>query len=256
MRVALQVAYDGSRYHGFQYQPDVPTIEGALRKALSELRLELVGYASRTDAGAHARYQVVVVEGDPELAQPDPINARLPKDIRVIAKTEVNDEFDPRRDALRKEYRYFLGPLNDPEAAERAARKLEGKHDFSAFRREDGRNPIVTIERCELLEIIPNAYVLRVVAPRFLWEMVRRIAGFVWEVGHGLREEEDAEALLSGEFKPSEKPRCLPAEGLILWYIEYDKVHFERTEAWFEDHKVIQLGGRLLLRLPEGAENC
>ncbi|WP_457614114.1 tRNA pseudouridine(38-40) synthase TruA [Methanopyrus sp.] len=256
MRVALRVAYDGSRYHGFQYQPDVPTIEGALREALSGLGLRLIRYASRTDAGAHARYQVVVVEGDQKLAQPAPINARLPEDIRVVARTEVPDEFDPRRDALRKEYRYFLGPLDNPEAATRAARDLEGEHDFSAFRREDGRDPRVVVERCELMEISPNVHVLRVVAPRFLWEMVRRIAGFVWEVGRGLRGEEDAELLLSGEFEPSEKPRCLPAEGLVLWYIEYDKVRFEHTEIWFKNYEVIRLGGKLLLRLPEGAGGC
>ncbi|WP_456482508.1 tRNA pseudouridine(38-40) synthase TruA [Methanopyrus sp.] len=256
MRVALRVAYDGSRYHGFQYQPDVPTIEGALRKAFSELGLELVGYASRTDAGAHARYQVVVVEGDSELARPDPINARLPDDIRVVARAEVDEGFDPRRDALRKEYRYFLGPLSHPGAATRAARRLEGRHDFSAFRREDGRDPTVTVERCELVEVVPRVYVLRVVAPRFLWEMVRRMAGFVWEVGQGLRDEGDVEPLLSGEFEPSEKPRCLPAEGLVLWYIEYDGVCLERTERWFKGHEVIQLGGRLLLRLPEGVRNC
>ncbi|MEO2241017.1 MAG: tRNA pseudouridine(38-40) synthase TruA [Euryarchaeota archaeon] len=249
MLAALRVAYDGSNYHGFQYQPDVPTVEGELRRALSELGLELVGYASRTDAGAHARYQVVTVRGELERAVPGALNARLPEDIRVVSSARVDPGFDPRRDAVAKEYRYFLGPLGDPESAKEAAGRLSGEHDFSAFRREDGRDPRVRVEECELVEWAPGAYVLRVRAERFLWEMVRRLAGFVWEVGWGHREPEDADRLLSGGYRPEEKPRCLPAEGLVLWRVEYREVNLDECECWFPHTDIIPHGGKLLLRV-------
>ncbi len=251
MLAALRVAYDGTNYHGFQYQPDVPTVEGELRRALSDLELELVGYASRTDAGAHARYQVVTVRGEIERAVPGALNARLPEDIRVVATARVPSDFDPRRDAVAKEYRYFLGPLDRPEEAREAAERLVGEHDFSAFRREDGRDPRVRVEECEVVEWVPGHYVLRVRAERFLWEMVRRMAGFVWEVGRGDREPEDADRLLSGDYRPDEKPRCMPAGGLVLWKVEYRDVDLGRLdeeEDWFSSEDVILHGGKLLLR--------
>ncbi len=251
MRVLLRVAYIGTRYRGFQYQPDVPTVEGVLRDALNDLDAELVSYASRTDAGAHARYQLVSVEGDPDLLKPAPINARLPRDVRVVSRSPT--ELDPRRSAVRKEYRYVLGVLEDPETVEEACRSFEGEHDFSAFRREDGRDPFLEIERCELTRWGPF-HVLRIVGPAFLWEMVRRIAGALLSVDTGALSVDDVERMLEGEWEPSRKPPAAPAGGLILWRVEVDDGDVQKdlddAESWFDANRVIAATGEAMAVSP------
>jgi len=251
LRVLLRVAYRGTRYRGFQYQPDVPTVEGVLREALRDLGAEIVSYSSRTDAGAHARYQLVSVEGNPEVLRPAPLNARLPEDVRVVSRAIT--DLNPRRDVIRKEYRYFLGALERPNVVSETASLFEGEHDFSAFRREDGRDPVLEVEKCEVLSWGPF-HVLRVVGRAFLWEMVRRMAGALLSVDRGYISTEDIESMLEGMWEPSEKPPAAPAEGLVLWRIEVgdDDVQdrLDDVEAWFEDEEVLGSGGRLMTVSP------
>jgi tRNA pseudouridine38-40 synthase len=155
-RVKLTVAYDGAAYCGFQLQANGVTIQSVLEDALSRLLQEpgRIRAASRTDAGVHAREQVVDF-ADPGGRSLDTIlrggNALLPPDIRILSAEEVPASFNARRDAKSKEYRYFLylGPVVSPflsryswhlgkpvdiGAMRRGLAHTLGKHDFSSFR--------------------------------------------------------------------------------------------------------------------------
>lgn len=150
----LHLAYDGTRYSGWQTQPDRPTVQAALEEALGQVTgkpVSIVG-SSRTDAGVHALGQVVSFESDtrlvPEVLQ-RALNAELPDDIRVFAADKAPG-FHAIRHAVRKRYRYViddapLGDLfqqryawrrprrHDAEAMHLAAQALVGTHDFSSF---------------------------------------------------------------------------------------------------------------------------
>jgi len=112
-RIAMIVEYDGGRYAGSQYQPSLPTIQSELETALGKLsaarvRIEL---ASRTDAGVHARGQVVSFTTDGRLplkAYIRGLNSLLPSDIAVKAVRVVDMDFDPRRHAISREYEYYI----------------------------------------------------------------------------------------------------------------------------------------------------
>ena len=115
MRVALKMAYFGTIYYGFQIQPDVPTIERELFKAFGMLGIfddpKDANYSAsgRTDRGVHAIGQVVSFDSDrPGLTSPRIINSSLPEGIWIWARSEVPEDFDARRNAISREYRYFI----------------------------------------------------------------------------------------------------------------------------------------------------
>lgn len=155
-RILLVTAYDGTAYAGFQAQKSgVPTIEGELNRALTELTgtpVEVIG-ASRTDAGVHARCNLAVFDTQSRIP-PDKfahaVNVRLPEQICVTRSMEVPADFHPRRcstvktyeyriynaqmpDPLRRLYTYFSRYRFDVEAMRQAARDLAGEHDFKSF---------------------------------------------------------------------------------------------------------------------------
>ena len=149
-KIALIVEYDGTNYQGFEWQPQVPTIQGELEQAIHKTTQEhlRVVAASRTDAGVHARGQVVSFRTASRLL-PDTIgralNHYLPKDIAVLKASNVSADFNVQRDAVSREYRYYIldsaegsalyrkyacpspGPL-DVEAMNRACALLLGQH--------------------------------------------------------------------------------------------------------------------------------
>ena len=121
-RIKLTVAYDGTHYHGWQFQPGRPTIEGELNRHLSELFKEdirVIG-ASRTDSGVHALCNIAVFDikaGIPAERIAYAMNQRLPEEIRIRKSEEVPGDFHPRKQATRKTYEYkilneeFLNPV-------------------------------------------------------------------------------------------------------------------------------------------------
>ena len=120
-RIRLTVSYDGTEYHGWQVQPGLPTIQGALEKVLAEIEGKPVQVAGsgRTDAGVHAYAQVAAVTLDNPIPASNllrAMNRLLPLDIRVVASAEVHDEFHPRFDAVGKtyEYRIYRGEICSP----------------------------------------------------------------------------------------------------------------------------------------------
>ena len=155
MKVALTIEYDGTGYYGSQRQSNVPTIQGELEEAIAKVTGERVRtiFAGRTDQGVHAKEQVVAFETDSSLELgtiTKALNFYLAEDIAVKEAHKVKSDFDPRRDALSREYCYYIwneptrAPLRrrdalwvrqplEVERMNEACNTLEGTHDFAPF---------------------------------------------------------------------------------------------------------------------------
>ena len=189
-RVALKIAYDGSEFHGFQRQPQTPTVEGSLVDAL-----EAVGAtrkdggcglrsSSRTDRGVSALGNVVSFKTGFHLGSLcRAVNSEMAS-VWAYSAVEVADDFNPRW-ARQRWYRYFL-PLgsHDIGSLKEAAGEFVGTHDFSGFARLDNRNPMRTIESIDVIRE-GRFVVLDFKAESFLWNMVRRIVWLLDAVGEG-----------------------------------------------------------------------
>lgn len=242
-RIKLVVAYDGTNYHGWQYQPNAVTVEGEINKALSELLktdIKVVG-ASRTDAGVHAKGNVAVFDTDSKIPGEKfsyALNARLPEDIKVISSCEVPDEFHPRYDCHDKTYEYritrseFMLPTKrlysthiyyrlDVDRMREAAAYLIGEHDFAAFCSAGAtvESTVRTINSLELIEEKEDL-VIRVNGNGFLYNMVRIIAGTLINVGCGRMSPEECRQAVSGNDRGLAGPTA-PAKGLCLIEINY-----------------------------------
>lgn len=249
------VEYDGTAYAGFQLQPGRPTVQGALEAALQRLTQSSVRVhgAGRTDAGVHAKGQVVSFRAawrHPLAALERAMNAVLPPDVAIRELAEVEATFHARYAATRRLYVYQVydapvrspllgrfahhvrGPL-DLAAMNAAARCLCGSHDFAAF----GQPTVgeVTVRqvfraewRAESDEAQPaqpegcRRYRFEIEANAFLRGMVRRIVGALLPVGLGLAAPDTVERLLaSREIRRASPPA--PACGLCLWQVWYDQ---------------------------------
>ncbi|NJE03106.1 tRNA pseudouridine(38-40) synthase TruA [Thermococcus sp. MV11] len=232
MKLALRVAYDGTAFYGFQRQPGVRTVEGELIRALTKLRIienpeenDFKG-ASRTDRGVSAFFNVIsFVPGERgDLARPEILNHHL-RDVWVLGVAEVPDEFHPRFWAKEKTYRYYLVDEGfDLETMLECAKLFEGTHDFSAFAKlEPGRDPVRTISSIVMTQR-GGYYVVEISGESFLWEMVRRIVNALRFCGLGLLEVGEVKSMLEGIYTKKIPPA--PAEGLVLWHIDYPGIEF------------------------------
>lgn len=258
--LALQVAYDGTGYSGFAKQQDagVRTVQGSLEHALGTLLRREVSTvcAGRTDAGVHARGQVVscVVESAELEAHParkllTSLNALTDDDVSVLGVRRAAPTFSARFDALYREYRYriclgaapplFLrryawwhrAPL-DVEAMREASARLLGEHDFKSFCKTasaQDKNTVRTLDAVELLweeHLGERCLVVRVVGNAFLHSMVRTIVGTLEEVGSGRRDAAWVAEVLAARSRDA-AGRNAPACGLTFWQVEYPKGSFE-----------------------------
>ena len=244
MRLALIVEYDGTEYSGFQYQKNARTIQEEIEKAIESLTGKAVRIkaAGRTDAGVHAMGQVVAFDTD---ARYDPetvlraLNARLPQDIAVRSARRVKPEFDPRRDAASRLYRYTLlvsgirSPLMrrtahriqrplDLDSMRAAAAHMEGTHDFANFGgalEDPGASTIRRIDRIDI-ESDGSLVTINVEGSAFLPHQVRRMAGALVDVGTGRLTVNDVagQVSMAGDTPPA---RALPPQGLCLVRVKY-----------------------------------
>jgi tRNA pseudouridine38-40 synthase len=247
--IALTLSYDGSGFHGFARQDGLATVQGTLEAALTTaVRRDVttVG-AGRTDAGVHALGQVVSFAGgedDPPAAELlRSLNALAGPDIAVTGIRRAAPDFDARRSALCREYRYRIvtGPVPPIFLAGRAwwakgtldlaamrdgAEHLLGEHDFRSFCVTGSADGKRTVRDIEVLEVAPavemgeHCIVVRVVGRSFLHSMVRIIVGTLIEVGRGRRSPAwVAEALDACDRAAA--GQTAPPEGLTLWHVTY-----------------------------------
>jgi tRNA pseudouridine38-40 synthase len=239
----LDLEYDGANYAGWQVQPDQVTIEAVVVSALSQLfnHPARVTASGRTDAGVHARQQVINVQTS-SVIRPEQIllgaNSILPDDIAVRRVEEVDDAFDARRSAMARTYRYHLltdkarSPLLrlasyhykrtlNEEAMEQACEVFIGRHDFSAFRSThcDAENPVREVQVSRFFREGP-LLVFEITAWAFLRHMVRTIMGTLLQVGEGKLSKKDVVSILESCNRENAGPTA-PAGGLVLWEVKY-----------------------------------
>jgi tRNA pseudouridine38-40 synthase len=276
----LTLAYDGSRFSGWQLQPDRRTVQGELEAALAKITqtpIRVTG-SSRTDAGVHALGQVVSFAADTAIA-PEKLmrglNHELPEDVVVRELAVAPDGFHAIRNTVRKRYRYVIhdghtpdllrrlyswhcGHPLDAEAMHRAAQGLLGKHDFCSFEsqgsvRESSVRTVldlrVTRESAPADDLwsvpsgpsgigqsragqggprnavepsaVPLPFVrIEIEADGFLYNMVRAIAGTLYDVGRGARPEHWPREVLEAQDR-SRAGRTAPPQGLFLLWIEH-----------------------------------
>lgn len=208
VRLALVVEYDGGRYAGSQWQPDIPTVQSEIEKALYRLTGEniRITMAGRTDAGVHALGQVASFDTNSMLENKafiSGMNHFLPHDIAVKTVRRVEATFDPRRHASRREYEYFIlnsatrsplwngrayrvaGELNI-DAMNQACMMLLGEHDFASFASsiEDERSTVRYMYHASARRS-DEMLIVRMVASAFLLHQVRNTVGALLQIGQG-----------------------------------------------------------------------
>ncbi|MCC8060724.1 MAG: tRNA pseudouridine(38-40) synthase TruA [Clostridiales bacterium] len=244
-RVKLTVAYDGTNYCGWQFQPNGLSIEEVLNRELTALLKEPVAVqgASRTDSGVHARCNVAVFDTESRMPADKlcfALNQKLPDDIRVLRSEEVPRAWHPRKANCTKTYEYkiynskIMMPLErlysyfcyfplDAEKMRAAAQYLVGEHDFSSFcsARAQSKESVRTIYSIDVNRE-GEMITVRVCGNGFLYNMVRIIVGTLLKVGMGVYSPEHVEEILEARNR-SLAGQTAPARGLTLVSLEYEK---------------------------------
>ena len=242
MRFFITLSYDGTRYHGWQIQPNGDSIQQCLQEALSTLLrkpVEVVG-AGRTDTGVHARMMVAhfdweeTIDGK-QLAYK--LNKLLPGDIAVKEVRQVEDDMHARFSATSRTYHYFIHTRKDPflqayswqipfaldfEKMNEAAKVLLEYKDFTSFSKvnTDTKTNLCDLKEAFWEEVEPGQWRFTITANRFLRNMVRAIVGTLVEVGRDRISIEEMRHIIEA------KDRCqagesVPGKALFLVDIKY-----------------------------------
>lgn len=243
MVIKLTVSYDGTDFAGWQKQNNLITVQGALEEAIEKITGEKTSVtgSGRTDAGVHAIGQVASFKTNSTIP-PDKfavaLNTALPTGVKVLKSERADDDFNARRNAKVKTYRYSIynsdveEPLKeryksrvygklDLEKMRAAAKLLEGEHDFKAFA-ASGYSAKTTVRTIYSFEIKNDGedYDFYVTGSGFLYNMVRILAGTVILVGAGkIGSEEIPRAFETG--KRHKDVKTMPPKGLCLMKVEY-----------------------------------
>lgn len=241
--ICLVVAYDGTDFHGFQRQTNASSIQLCIEQALSAIfRSPITIYgAARTDAGVHARGQVVNFYGEgtiPTEKIPYAMKGYLPREIAVLSAVEMPENFSVRHDNKGKHYCYSIvnSRIHDPfqlryawfirkpldrQAMKDGAAILLGTHDFSAFEGQNTTpmNPVKTMYAIDLEEK-ENVLQIHVVGDGFLYHMVRNIAGGLVDLGLHRMTLSDFSRILEGKDR-TKLGATAPAHGLCLEEVFY-----------------------------------
>lgn len=240
----LKISYDGSRYFGWEHQPDRETIQGKIETVLARMvdkdMVDVIG-AGRTDAGVHARAMIANVQLDTQMSPEeirDYANRYLPDDIAILEVREAADRFHARYKAVGKTYQYtcFDGPIKpvfdrkyytpldqelDVEAMQEAAHFLEGKHDYKSFC-GNSRMKKSTVRIVDTITVRRRkGYVyLTFHGTGFLQNMVRIMSGTLIEVGLGRKRPKEVGEILEACDRKVAGPTA-PAKGLCLLKVDY-----------------------------------
>ena len=241
MRYFIELAYKGTNYHGWQYQPNAASVQETLNKALSILLktdIDIVG-AGRTDSGVHAKQMFAHFDYDSEIDTKhliQKLNSFLPKDIVIFNILKVADEAHARFDATKRTYEYHIHTTKDAfenddswlyqnmldlDKMNQACKILFKQNDFECFSKV---NTDVNTFNCVIFDAnwnkIGNRIVFTISADRFLRNMVRAIVGTMINIGIGKINLTDFEKIIESKDR-SEAGFSVPAHGLYLTKIEY-----------------------------------
>jgi tRNA pseudouridine38-40 synthase len=251
-RIKITVQYDGAQYLGWQFQSQGPTVQQALEAALSKMmdRPVRAFSAGRTDTGVHAAAMPVHFDTDhpiPAERLPAAMGRFLPRDISILAAEDAAPDFDARRGALLRWYRYqilmarFPRPLGprawhvyrplDLDAMEQGIALLNGDHDFRGFRSSQcqAKRTRLTMQEASMTragEVIALDFKCR----SFLHHMIRFMAGTLVAMGLGSIDRERLLAIRDA----GERPKliyCAPPEGLCLMGVAYTEQEREAMRA-------------------------
>jgi tRNA pseudouridine38-40 synthase len=244
-RCRLLVAYDGTEFHGFAAQPSVRTVEGELTKALARIlrhEPENLTCAGRTDAGVHAWGQVVSFDAIPGLEPDrlrDAVNGQLAPEVVVRDAELVAPDFDARRSARWRHYRYtvvnrpapdpflarfawWVGAPLDLHALHLGADPFVGEHDFAAFCRRgpEGSTTLRRVFESRWKDLGEGVLQYEIRGNAFCWQMVRSIVGTLVDVGTGKRRPGELTAILRAKDR-AHAGSLAPPQGLCLWEVAY-----------------------------------
>lgn len=242
MRYFIKLAYKGTRFHGWQKQPNAPSIQEEIEQSISTILrkgISIVG-CGRTDTGVHAMEYFAHFDFDLKLdleVLVFKLNSLLVKDISVKDVFPVSEKAHARFDATQRSYRYFINYEKDPFKSElswylyntkldvgkmnKAAQHLLEFEDFSAFEKtgSDNKTSICNVTFASWSSKSNHIY-FEIRADRFLRNMVRAIVGTLVEVGKGnMTEKEFVDVIKLG--KRSNAGSSVPAKGLFLWSVHY-----------------------------------
>ncbi len=242
-RVAIELSYDGTEFFGYQRQSDVRTVQGELEKALERVfKLPIQTYAAgRTDTGVHANGQVASFDcPNDKLLEEDirnAINANLPMDIYVKRVWFTHENFNPRYEAKKRIYHYYIlnSKMNNVflrkytwwfpyelniDEMRKGASYLVGYHDFTAFskRGEDDTKTERTINAIRIIRIQKELIMIRVEGISYLRGMVRSIVANLVKVGSGGWKPERVMEVLESKDR-SKSAGLAPAHGLFLYKV-------------------------------------
>ncbi|NND85480.1 MAG: tRNA pseudouridine(38-40) synthase TruA [Acidimicrobiia bacterium] len=238
----LMISYDGTDFHGYAKQPDLRTVQGELERALIQVggTAETV-VAGRTDAGVHARSQVVsaTISRDVKASRlQNALERLLPDDIGIREVAEADPGFSPRFDAVARTYRYFVlqtrwqdpfrrhthwqieGPL-DMGRMNEGASHLVGDHDFASFcRAHEGRSTVREIFTAEWNTDAPKVLRFEVSGASYCHQMVRSIVAVLVNVGSGKLDPDDVVTIRDAKDRRAARG-VAPPQGLYLWNVSY-----------------------------------
>jgi len=243
--VRLVVAYDGTGFAGFQWQPAQRTVQGELERAIEAMAGHpvRVRVAGRTDSGVHALGQVLAFDARRAIRERGwmlGLHGYLPPDIRIQHAASCAPGYNPRFDATGKLYRYLIqvGEATNPLLRDRAwqlagagtpelatmraaAALLVGSHDYRAFRQADDEreNTQRTLRRIDVIERFdgdPSLIAIEVEGTAFMKNMVRILAGTLVDVGLGRVAFERVPRMLGAEARREFAGQTAPAQGLVL----------------------------------------
>lgn len=235
------MAYDGTRYHGWQIQPNGISVEGEIERCLSTIvrqDIDIIG-AGRTDAGVHARHMVAHFDSTSLDCQQLKyrLNRMLPPDINIYKVEEVSDDKHARFSAVKRTYHYYLHTQKSPfhrhfswechyaldfEKMNEAANLLLEYSDFACFCKShtDVKTTLCDITEAKWIIQDNNTAYFRISANRFLRNMVRAIVGTLIEVGRGRMTIAEFRNVIEGK-KRTQAGESMPANALFLEEIEY-----------------------------------
>jgi tRNA pseudouridine38-40 synthase len=243
MRYFITLSYDGTRFHGWQVQPNGTSVQGELQRALSLiLRQDIqVTGAGRTDTGVHARMMVAHFDTDAPLTDcrqlAYKLNRLLPCDIAIERIEPVGDDMHARFSATSRTYHYYLHTTKDPflrhyscelhypldfKLMNEAAQMLLTYDDFGAFCKShaDVKTTLCHVTKAEWKQTSPTAWRFEITANRFLRNMVRAVVGTLIDVGRGRLTLSDFRKVIEGK-KRTEAGESMPGHALFLVDIKY-----------------------------------